>query len=101
MLQAALQPGLLLRRKLPELRIIFEGAALLCRRHILIVAKPVSGVAGAVLRRMGLIRAVGDGTTFVLKMVPLPVRGLRLPVRLRLGLRIAGLGEGGLDEQGT
>src|ERR1700688_5009850 len=59
MLQPALQPGLLLRRKLPELRIVFECAALLCRREILIAAEPVSGVPGLVLRAMRFIGAAG------------------------------------------
>ena len=50
MLQSVLQPGLLLRWKPPELRIVFERAALLRGRQIFIAAKPVSGVPGLVLR---------------------------------------------------
>ena len=61
MLQPASQPRLLLRRKPAELRIVFERAALLRGRQILIAAEPVSGVAGLVLRRMGLIGTAGVG----------------------------------------
>ncbi len=101
MLQAVPQPGLLLRRQPAELRIIFEGAALLCGRHILVMAKPVSGVAGLVLRRMDWIGAAGAGMTFFLKAVPLSVRMLRLRVVLRWRwLRLMpALRERGLDER--
>jgi hypothetical protein len=79
MLQPASQSRLLLRRKPAELGIVFERAALLRGRQILVAAEPVSGVAGLVLRRMGWIRAAGVGATFFLKVVPLPVR-----LRMRL-----------------
>jgi len=82
MLQPVLQPCLLLRGKPAELRIVFERAALLRGRQILIAAEPVSGVAGLVLWRMDLIGAAGGGTTFWLKVVPLPVRMLRLRMLL-------------------
>jgi hypothetical protein len=93
MLQPVLQSGLLLLRKPTELRIVFEGAVLLRGWQILIAAEPVAGVAGLVLRRMELIGTAG--TTFFLKVVPLPVGMLRL--RMLLGpafvLRISALGE--------
>jgi hypothetical protein len=82
MLQPLPQLRLLLWGKLAELRIVFERAALLRRRKILIAAEPVSGVAGLVLRRMELIRTVGAGVTFFLKAVPLPVRWVRWWMRL-------------------
>ena len=78
MLQPASQTGLLLWRELPELRIVFEGAALLCWRQILIAAEPVAGVSGAVLRRMGLSGAAGVGTAFFPEIVPLTIRRVRL-----------------------
>ena len=95
MLQPVSQPGLLLRRKPTELWIVFERTALLRGRQILIAAEPVSGVAGLVLRRSDLIGSAGAGTTFRLKVVPLPVRMLRLGMLLRWRLRrlIPGLGE--------
>lgn len=77
-LQPLSQPGLLLRRQPAELRIVFKRPALLRGRQILIAAKPVSGVAGLVLRRTDLIGAAGAGTALLLKVVPLPVRRLRL-----------------------
>jgi len=89
MLQLVLQPFLLLGRKLAELRIVFEGAALLSGRQIFIAAEPVSGVAGLVLRWMRLIGAGGVGMTLGLKPVPLPVRVLRLG-RPGLGGQILG-----------
>jgi len=83
MLQLLSQLELPLRRKPAELGIIFERTALLRGRQIHIAAKPVSGVAGLVLRRMGLIGAAGVRATFFLKVVPLPVR-LRMLLLLRL-----------------
>ena len=77
MLQLVLQPFLLLRGKLAELGIAFEGAALLRGGQIFIAAEPVSGVAGLVLGRMRWIGG-GVGMTLFLKMVPLPIRVLRL-----------------------
>ncbi len=94
MLQPFLQAGLLLRGKPAELGIVFEGAALLRGRQILIAAEPVSGVAGLVLTRAGLIGAAGAGTTVFLKVVPLPVRMLRCG-RCCGRWRIGGLGLGG------
>jgi len=98
MLQPLLQAGLLLRRKFSELRIVFERAALLARRQILIAAEPVSGMAGLILRRTGLIGMDGAGMTFFgmtffLKVVPLPVRALRLGMALRRRGRMPILGE--------
>ena len=87
MLQPLLQLGLLLRRKPAELRIVFERAALLRGRQIFIAAEPVSGVAGLVLRRMELIGTAGAGILF-LKAVPLPVRRVRLRMRLWRPLRL-------------
>src|SRR6267378_7274302 len=81
MLQPVLQPGLLLRRKPPELRIVFERTALLGRRQIFITAKPVSGVAGLVLRPMRFIGTAGVRATFLLKPGPLPIRTLGLLTR--------------------
>ena len=49
-LQSLLQTGLLLRREPAELRIRFESAALLHGRQITVLAQPVSGMAGLVLR---------------------------------------------------
>jgi hypothetical protein len=49
-LQSLLQTGLLLRREPAELRITFERAALLRGRQIAVLAQPVSGMAGLVLR---------------------------------------------------
>ena len=86
MLQPVLQPGLVFRGKLSELRIVFERATLLCGRQIFIAAEPVSGVAGLVLRRSSFIGAARVGTTFFLKPVPLPVRTLRLQMLLRMRL---------------
>ncbi len=110
MLQPLLQAGLLLRGKSSELRIVFERAALLRGRQILIAAEPVSGMAGLVLRRVELIGTAGAGTIFFLKAVPLTVRPLRLRLRLRRPLRLRlwrplrwhmpGLGKHCLDEQG-
>jgi hypothetical protein len=105
MLQPVLQLGLLLGRKPSELRIVFERAVLLCGRQIFIAAEPVSGMPGLVPRRMDLIGAAGVGTLF-LKVVPLPVRIVRLRMLLWVGLwplwwrRIPGLGGRGLGEQG-
>jgi len=87
MLQPVLQPRLLLRRKPAKLWIVFERAALLRGRQVFIAAQPVSGVTGLVLRRTDLIGAdligaAGAGTTFFLKVVPLPVRILRSRMRL-------------------
>ena len=82
MLQFVLQPGLLLRWKPPELRIVFERAALLRGRQIFIAAKPVSGVPGLVLRAMRFIGAAGVRGTFFLKPAPLPIRTLGLLTRL-------------------
>ena len=48
MLQALLQLRLLGRRKLAELCVAFERAALLVRRKVFVAAQPVSGVAGLV-----------------------------------------------------
>src|SRR6266404_1207818 len=87
MLQPVLQPGLLLRRKLSELRIVFERTALLGRRQIFIAAEPVSGVPRLVLRTMRLIGAARVRATFVLKPVPLPIRTLGLLTRLLRRLR--------------
>ena len=87
MLQPVLQPGLLLRRKLPELRIVFKRTSLLRRRQIFITAKPVSRVARLVLRRMRFIRTAGVRATFLLKPVPLPIRTLGLLTRLLRRLR--------------
>ena len=87
MLQFVLQPGLLLRWKPPELRIVFERAALLRGRQIFIAAKPVSGVPGLVLRRTRFIRAAGIRATFFLKPVPLPIRTLGLLTRWLRRLR--------------
>src|SRR5271156_2528321 len=83
MLQPVLQPGLLLRWKPPELGIVFEHAALLRRWQVLITAQPVSGVAGLVLRTC----RIGVRTIILLKVVPLPIRTLRLRSCVR------GLGE--------
>jgi len=91
MLQSLLQAGLLLRGKLAELRIAFEGAALLRRRQIFVATQPVSGMAGLVLRRMGLIGAAGAERRFFLKVVPLAVGRLRLLLLRRRGM--LGLGE--------
>jgi len=99
MLQPVLQPRLLLRGKLAELRIVFERAALLRGRQIFIAAEPVSGVARLVLRRTHLIGADGVRTTFLLKVVPLPIRMLRSLMLWRLWLRIPGLGEGRRQQQ--
>ncbi|HYU47600.1 MAG TPA: hypothetical protein VEK84_15665 [Terriglobales bacterium] len=52
MLQAPQQLRLTRRRKLLELRIVFEFAALLLRWHIFVAAQPVSGVTGLVLGSM-------------------------------------------------
>jgi len=82
MLQPVLQPGLLLRRKPPELRIVFERAALLRGRQIFIAAQPVSGVPGLVLRTRRFVGAARVRAAFFLKPVPLPVRTLRLLTRL-------------------
>jgi hypothetical protein len=87
MLQPVLQPRLLLRRKPPELRVVFEGAALLRGREILISAKPVSGVPGLVLRRTRLSGRAGIRAIFFLKPVPLPVRPLGLLTRWGRRLR--------------
>ena len=87
MLQSVLQPGLLLRWKPPELRIVFERAALLRGRQIFIAAKPVSGVPGLVLRTMRFIGAAGVRGTFFLKPAPLPIRMLGLRTRLLRRLR--------------
>jgi hypothetical protein len=87
MLQPVLQSHLLLRRKPSELRIVFERAALLRGRQILIAAKPVSGVPGLVLRRMRFIGAAGVRAAFFLKPVPLPIRTLGLLMRLLRRLR--------------
>ena len=87
MLQPVLQPGLLLRRKLSELRIVFERTALLGRRQIFIAAEPVSGVPRIVLRTMRFIGAARVRATFVLKPVPLPIRTLGLLTRWRRRLR--------------
>ena len=87
MLQSVLQPGLLLRGKPPELRIVFERAALLRGRQIFIAAKPVSGVPGLVLRTMRFIGAAGVGGAFFLKPAPLPIRTLGLLTRLLRRLR--------------
>lgn len=65
-----------MRRKPPELRIVFERAALLRGREIFIAAKPVSGMPGLVLGTMRFIGAAGVGAAFVLKPVPLPIRTL-------------------------
>ena len=102
MLQLVLQPRLLLRGKLAELRVVFERAALLRRRQILIAAEPVSGVPGLILRRTNLIGAAGARTSLFLKVVPLSVRRLRLRMlsRWRLRRRIPVLGERGLGKQG-
>jgi len=78
MLELVLQPGLLLRRKPPELRIVFERTALLRRRQIFITAKPVSGVSGLVLRTRRFIGAAGVRATLLLKLAPLPIRTLGL-----------------------
>ena len=109
MLQPLPQLRLLLRGKPSKLRIVFERAALLRRRQILIAAEPVSGVAGLVLRRMELIGTAGAGAILFLKAVPLPVRWLRwwmrlwrplrLP-RLRRRLRIPRLRKHGGDTEG-
>ena len=85
MLQSVLQPGLLLRGKPPELRIVFERAALLCRRQIFIAAEPVSGVAGLILRRTSL--SLGRA------LVRLRTGLLRMRLRRPLWLRMPGLGE--------
>jgi hypothetical protein len=87
MLQFVLQPGLLLRWKPPELRIVFERAALLRGRQIFIAAKPVSGVPGLVLRTMRFIGVAGVRGTFFLKPAPLPIRTLGLRTRLLRRLR--------------
>ena len=106
MLQPLPQLRLLLRGKPAELRIVFERAALLRRRQILIAAEPVSGVAGLVLRRMELIGTAGAGAILFLKAVPLPVRWVRLQMRLlplpglRRRLRIPRLGKHGGDTEG-
>jgi hypothetical protein len=109
MLQPLPQLRLLLRGKPAELWIVFERAALLRRRQILIAAEPVSGVPRLVLRRMELIGTAGAGTTFFLKAVPLPVRSFRLRMRLwrplrlprlRRPLRIPRLGKHGGRTQG-
>ena len=88
MLQPLPQLRLLLRGKPAELRIVFERAALLRRRQILIAAEPVSGVAGLVLRRMELIGTVRARAILFLKAVPLPVRRLRLRMLLWRPLRL-------------
>jgi hypothetical protein len=54
MLQPIFQALLLLGRKLAELGVILQFAALLFWRQIAIVAEPIAGVAGLVLRRPGL-----------------------------------------------
>ena len=87
MLQPVLQSHLLLRRKPSELRIVFERAALLRGRQILIAAKPVSGVAGLVLRTMRFIGAAGVRAALFLKPVPLPIRTLGLLTRWLRRLR--------------
>ena len=94
-LQALQQSGLLLRRKPTELRIIFQRVPLLCGRQIFITAQPVPGVPRLVLWRMGFIRTAGTGTTFFLKVMPLPVRMLRSRMLLRRRRHIPGLGEQG------
>jgi len=88
MLQPLPQLRLLLRGKPAELGIVFERAALLRRRQILIAAEPVPGVAGLVLRRMELIGTVRARAILFLKAVPLPVRRLRLRMRLWRPLRL-------------
>ncbi len=88
-----------MRGKLPELRIVFERAALLCRRQIFIAAQPVSGVTGLVRWRMELIGTAGAGTAFFLKAVPLPVRRLRVRMLLLRTLRLPVLGERGLGKR--
>ena len=85
--QFVLQLHLLWRRKPPELRVVFEGAALLRGREILISAKPVSGVPGLVLRRTRLSGRAGIRAIFSLKPVPLPVRPLGLLTRWGRRLR--------------
>src|SRR6266852_2865012 len=80
-------PLLLLRWKPPELRIVFERAALLCRRQIFIAAKPVSGMTGLVLRTMRFVGAAGVRAAFVLKPAPLPIRTLGLLTRWLRRLR--------------
>src|SRR5260370_14351004 len=59
MLQSVLQPGLLLRWKPPELRIVFERAAGLSAVQIFIASKPVSGLPGLVLPAICFIWAAG------------------------------------------
>ena len=102
MLQPLLQPRLLRRRKLPELRIVFQSAALLRRRQIFIAPQPISGVPRLILRRAILrcpthrrtrwIRVARRGTLLFLKVVPLPVRILRF--RDAVELEVAKLGSG-------
>lgn len=108
MLQPLLQPCLLRRRKLPELRIVFQSAPLLRRRQIFIAPQPISGVPRLILRRAILWRAIlrcpthrrtrwirvaCRGTLLFLKVVPLPVRILRFGMRLSLGSRSSVLAE--------
>ena len=99
MLQPVLQPGLLLRRKPPELRIVFERTSLLRRRQIFITAKPVSGVTRLVLRTMRFIGAAGVRAAFLLKPVPLPIWTLGLLTRLLRRLRRQTLYLGGRRSQ--